>query len=293
MRFFPIQPSRAVRPALPVVLSLLLVSCAALESLLTPPREPTARIDRVEITGLSFDDVELTAFITVENPNTFGVTLSGYDYALDVAEGTPLAGSSSEGLAIEAEGSSSFAVPFRLSYRDVFETLSALSDRNETEYRVRLTPRFEVPVIGDVAFELSHSGVLPVLRLPEIRFDGVEVAALSLTRVDLAVTIEIRNENPAPMNLLALPYRFELGGRELVSGDLDSGREVAAGERQRRTFDVSVGLLDAGRTLYDAVVGSERLAYRFEGRLTFAIDLPLVEPVTIPILLSGNERVAR
>ncbi|MFW5994825.1 MAG: LEA type 2 family protein [Spirochaetia bacterium] len=289
MHSFLKSTGRLWRCALLVLIPALLLSCAGLEALLAPPQEPSARIDRVDITGLSFEDVELTALVTVENPNGFGVELSGYDYTLDVADGTPLSGSSSDGLSIAADASSSFEVPFRVGYADLFDTVAALRDQNETDYRVALTPYFDVPVLGEVAFDLSKEGTLPILRLPRVRFAGIELADLSMTSADLTVAIEIENDNATDINLHSLPYRFELDGRRLVSGDMDAGGSVPAGETRRRTIRASIGVMEAGTSVWNALTRGRRLPYRFEGELTFGIDLPLVEPVTIPFSFAGED----
>lgn len=291
MHVFPKWTGRLWRCALFTVFSALLLSCAGLEALLAPPQEPSARIDRVEITALSFEDVELTALVTVENPNGFGVELSGYDYALDIADGTPLSGSSPEGLSVAAEASGSFEVPFRVAYSDLLDTVAALRGRNETDYRVSLTPYFEVPVLGEVAFDLSSEGTLPILRLPRVRFAGIELADLSMTRAELAVAIEIENDNATDINLQTFPYSFELDGRRLVSGDMDAGGEIPAGETRRRTIRASIGVIEAGTSVWNALTGSGSVPYRFEGSMTFGIDFPLVEPVTIPLSFAGNEEV--
>ncbi len=283
---------------------VVLGGCAALGDGLQPPQRPEAVVTSAEITALSFESAEITAQVRIDNPNPFGVTLSGISYALGIEDATPLQGLIDREITIPPDDSSSIEVPLRVGWSELYDSVRALADRNETAYSLELTPVVSVPVLGTVELPLRTEGSLPLLRLPEPAFAGIEVRSIGLTGAELGVSFELNNPNSVALLLRELPYSLELGGRRIVSGDIadiegpedfdrvdgpDAEAVLDAEDSARYTVVASLAFLEVGRVVRDAVVAHEPLAYRFEGELTFGVALPLVEPTTVPFSFSGRE----
>ncbi|GEM_PF-570773 len=264
-------------------------SCAGFEGLMQRPARPEARITAAEITDLSFDAVELTATVRVDNPNPFGVSVAGIRYALDIAAARPLSGVSDRNIEIPAEDSSSLELPLRVAYVELYEMVSALAGQNEIGYGLELIPVVEVPVVGRVELPLQTDGTIPLLRLPQVAFGGIELRSLGPINAELAVLLEIDNPNSVALLVQSLPYTLEVDGRPILSGNLDDAGALQAGGNTRRTLMASVGLLDVGRTMWAAIVDGGRLPYRLEGSFTFGVDLPFVESTTVPFLFAGEQ----
>ncbi len=294
-------------PTKPILLiglvTALLGACAALGDGLQPPQRPEAAVTSAEITALSFEAAELTARVRVDNPNAFGVTLAGISYALGIEDAEPLQGQIEHEIEIPPTESGSIEVPVRVAWAELYDSVRVLADRNETAYSLELTPVVAVPVLGRMELPLRTKGSLPLLRLPELGFAGIEVRSLGLTTAELGVSFELNNPNSVALSLHELPYDLELGGRRVASGNIADiegieieGAEGTEGEavldaegRARYTVVASLAFIEAGRAVWETVAAREPLAYRLEGALTFGVALPLVEPTTIPFSFSGSE----
>ncbi len=283
------RPSLPTTAIIPLAV-LLLTGCAAVQPLLRTPSAPRAEIIAAELTDLSFDSAELSATIEVENPNAFGVTLAAIDYALTIEEAVPLSGRADKNLAIAAEGTSAVVLPVRVSYGELYRSVTALRDKTETTYRLELTPLIEVPVIGPVELPLQASGSIPLLRLPQVAFGGIEVSRLGLTGMELAIAFEVENPNPAAIRFEAVPYALEIAGHRVLSGTLDDGEVIGGSETIQQRLITEVRWIDAGLGVRDLIVAEGRVPYRFDGSLTFATDLPFVGSTTVPFEFSGDSR---
>ena len=297
---------RATRPTVPaagraipaartgLVLALLLVfsGCAGLEYLLSPPERPTAEILSVDLTGLSFDYAEATAVVEVRNSNDVALDMDSLTYSMSIGDFVPVSGNAvtgDSGLRIPAEGSVDVEVPMRVTYEDLFSSVSGIADRSETEYTATVVPAVSVPLLGVVELPLEHTGTIPVLRLPELSFDGIELRSVGLSSAKLGIGMRIDNPNDAALIPRSLPYEFAIDGRTILSGDLDVDAVVEGNAETRQVLTVEIPFFDVGRSFRDAIFGEAPLAYSLDGSFTFGLDLPLVPDTTIPFSFDGNQ----
>ncbi len=281
-----------LRPAVGMALLAVITGCAGLEYLLSPPDRPTAEILSVDLTGLSFDHAEVTAVVELRNTNDFVLELNGLAYSMRVGEFVPVSGnavSDDSGLTIPAEGAVDVQLPMRVAYEDLFSSVSGIADRSETEYTVTIVPAVSVPLFGNVELPLEHTGSIPVLRLPELAFDGIELRSVGLSSAELGIGILVDNPNDAAVIPRSLPYEFALDGRTIVSGDLDLSRPVEGESGARHVLVAEIPFFDVGRSFRDAIFREAPLVYRLEGAFTFGIDLPFVPETRVPFSFSGEQ----
>ncbi len=292
-----ISAAGTVRASLTLVLILMLAGCAGLEHLLSPPDRPTAEVQSVDLTGLSFDHAEVTALVEVSNTNDFALDLNGLSYSMRIGDFVPVSGnavSDDSRLSIPADGSTEVEVAMRVAYEELFSSVSGIADRTETQYTATFVPSVSVPLFGVVELPLEHAGTIPVLRLPEISFDGIELRSVGLSSAELGIAILIDNPNETLVIPRSLPYEFALDGRTVVSGNLDAERTVGAESLDRQVLTVEIPFFDVGRSFRDAIVGEAPLAYRFEGAFTFSVgggELPSVPDTTLPFSFSGSQEL--
>ncbi|TVQ25890.1 MAG: hypothetical protein EA383_06855 [Spirochaetaceae bacterium] len=264
--------------------------CALLEQFLVPPRAPTARVDAVRMTDLTFEYVELTADITLSNPNSFALELARLAYAVDIDDSRPVSGRSNRTVALAAEGDAQTELTVQLRYEDLFASASSLANRSETAYRLEMVPGFDVPVLGPVDIPLSWEGTIPVLRMPSVRFDGLSLESVSFLGAQIAIGFEISNPNAVSLNPDTMRFSFSIDGREITDGRLDEQASVAAESSARRTILVDLRFLETGDAVRRIIQGSGRIPYTFEGELAFGLDLPFLSVTRIPFSLSGETR---
>lgn len=93
---------------------MIFLSCSALNQMLNSVKRPTVAVDRVHISGLSFDDIDLLFDLKVNNPNSIKVSLAGFDYDFFLNGNSFVKGQQDKGLNIEAKGESIVQIPINL-----------------------------------------------------------------------------------------------------------------------------------------------------------------------------------
>jgi LEA14-like dessication related protein len=149
--------------ALACSLVMLLASCAGIPGLVERPR---VAVDRTEVTGLNLRTAEIRVRFEVENPNSFGLDLSGLDYALDVAGRTLFEGDRRERLTFGPGERGFVDLPISVRYEDVYQVARDIyrgGGRDQVGYTVRAGLRFQAPLVGELRVPAEARGEIPLL----------------------------------------------------------------------------------------------------------------------------------
>lgn len=276
-----------------MVAVLSLSGCAVLRQIIPTVERPTARVDSVRLTRLSFTDAELTTSVAIDNPNAIGISLTGLSYALDVEGVRFLAGEQERGLAIEAFGESIVQLPLNLVFANLVETIGAVRELDEAAYAVELALMFDLPILGSVTLPLRREGTFPIVRRPTIRVTSLELESINLSGARLVLGFEVANPNVFAFDVEELGYAFSVGDRVWADGALDQPRTVPANGATEVTASFGVSFSAFGRTVRDLLLGDDAIAYSFAANARVNPQIDLIPTVELPFTRSGEIPVRR
>lgn len=148
----------------PGLAAVLLGACAGLLGAVGV-EEPRVSVASTRVTGVSLDAANLEVRFRIENPNDFGLNLSGLDYELDVADRTLFRGDRRERLRLEPLGEGFVELPLTVRYSDLYRVAQDLwRSGDDVGYTLRAGLRFEAPVVGDLRVPVEARGDLPLPR---------------------------------------------------------------------------------------------------------------------------------
>jgi LEA14-like dessication related protein len=271
---------------------LVLAGCASLKELVSIER-PNATLTDVSLTSISFSQADLLAEITVENPNPVGIRMAGFAYTLEVEGSTLLSGDHSDRLEIESFGESIIELPVSVRFRDLFDISYAMVDKDEAGYRLGVTLRFDVPVLGAITVPLEREGRFPVIRLPDIRISSLRLKSISITGADLELDLGVSNRNAFGARISSLQYALEIHDQVWIDGRNDRGFDLPARGEGQLTIPFSLSFRAFGRTVRDLLLGDNDLDYSFEGAIVIQASLPLMHEAELPVSFSGTIPLSR
>ena len=136
------------------VILLGITSCEVLGDIIS---KPTARVDSVEIIGVSMNGVEITVNVEIDNPNSVGLTLDAYDYSLIVEEKNIVTGRREESVSLKANGKSILPIPIELKFGDLAAAGSSLLNDDSLPVTAALGLEVALPYVGTVRLDVSGS----------------------------------------------------------------------------------------------------------------------------------------
>ena len=191
----------------------LIMSCATLEQLVVPP---DVKVENVDIAGFSFEDVTLDFGLLVSNPNAFGVNLEGFTYQFAVEGKEFLSADETRQIDIAAAGNSNVSIPVTINFKQLYNLMQQTKDLDSLSYDLvgKLHPSGMLSAF-DIPFK--KSGSLPNVRIPEIKFSGVQIKKMGFTGIDLEVGLDLVNNNIFGFDIGKLNYDIALAGSQLIN----------------------------------------------------------------------------
>jgi LEA14-like dessication related protein len=114
---------------------LVTVSCGC--SLLL--KEPKVSLTRTSVIGVDMAGADIECALSIDNPNSFDLTLKGYSYDLRVMSLPLAAGGLQESLPIPAGKQTDMRLPIRVKYADLMAILKRRPDPDHIPYQLRAT----------------------------------------------------------------------------------------------------------------------------------------------------------
>lgn len=134
MKQFSFQPT-TVWQILCLGWMLMLSACAGLPG--KEIIEPEVFVRDFEITELTLSGLEGIISLDVKNPNDVRLGARSLDYVFYIADNEVLSGATDENFSIPAFGQETIALPIRISYQDLLNTLPTLLRTKSADYTVK------------------------------------------------------------------------------------------------------------------------------------------------------------
>ncbi len=273
-------------------LIILSVNCTVIKDL-THIEKPEVTVQKVRMTGLSFQDISLAFDIGIDNPNKLAVSLAGLTYQLFLNDNSFLQGNQDKELNIEAKGKSMVEIPVTLSFADIYKTFNTLEGQDSTRYRIDIGLLFNLPVLGKTTLPLKKEGDLPLLKWPSIRVDALTVQKFNITSATLNLRLQMKNPNSLNLLLQKINYNFSVNGKSWLNGISDTPQDISSHGNTYLNIPVSLNFLQMGQTLYQMISGQQEMNYNLSGNLNLGSSNELLQNVTLPFDNEGKISVQK
>ncbi len=266
-----------LRPVTVVLLTVFLASCATLQGMVDV-QKPTARVAGVSIGALSLDQATLLVDVAVANPNAFALDAAGFDMDLAIG-GQQLASvkQPDSSVSVPANGEESVQLPVTLKFSDIAAAVGGLSGKNQVDYALNGRVMIDLPVLGNMEIPLNFSDILPVPKLPEIRFSNISLSDVSWSGAKLLVSLDVENPNTFGIDLNSLAYSLKAEGKTLGAGAVNQIK-LEQGQAQKVDIPLEVSLTNLGISLFRMLSGGDAVNVGIDGSADVAPDIGIWKP---------------
>lgn len=282
----------------PVTVSLLLFSalifissCGALRDA-ADIREPSVTFSEMTIQNINFDGVTLLFNFDVENPNRFNVNTEQYSYEFFINDQSFLTGSREEPVRIERESSTTVQVPVSLNFSEVYQTFSSVLRQDSLSYQLSTEVEFDLALAGKRRVPVTAGGKIPIPRMPQVNFGGVDVKELSFSGAEVEISFSVSNPNPFGISVDNAAYQLVVNGREWLDTTLDQDIRVEGDEYREIKIPIRLGTSQLGPALLEMMSGNTTFNYEVKGEAEVSADIEGFPGAQLfPFELSGQYRL--
>lgn len=266
----------------------LTAGCSTLEDLAGSVQKPELSVTDVRVTDFSFEDIELTYDVQIDNPNAVSVDMSSYNYDFKLNDRTFVDGQQKRANKIEASGSSTLEVPVRLNFQKVYEGMRTLATAEEAAYEFLGSVSFDLPVLGVTPVSFSRRGNIPMVKVPGIKIQNLEIQNLSLSSADLVLNMEFHNPNAFGILVNSFDYSLSINGNRWAGGKALQNLNISEDGVTSMEIPISLNITEIGISAYRLLTGSGDLNYQLNGTFDLGTDHPLLGRTNFNLNRSGT-----
>jgi LEA14-like dessication related protein len=216
---------------------------------------PTVDFDTLDVTDISFQDIDVDFVFWVNNPNPIDIALDSLSYNLGFEAINVISGADSDGFNIRALTGSEFRMPVNLNFSDAWNAVEATRGEDMIDFSLDGSFGFDTEY-GPLDLPYQTGGEFPALRIPSITLGALRVADVDIFGGTATVDIDMNvdNDHESDLNLDAFAYDITLDGNGVADGILNSLGSVAGASSATMTLPVEINLLSLGTSAYSAIV---------------------------------------
>jgi LEA14-like dessication related protein len=271
---------------------IFFLNCSTLQELANI-QKPVVTLDRVQITGLTFDDITLKFDIAIDNPNQLSVNLAGFDYDFLLNGRSFIQGQQHDELKIQAQSKSIVELPVNLIFKDLYNSYQDLENSDSTDYQLKVGLLFDLPVLGQTKIPVSMKGRLPLIKIPTVAIESLHLTKLNLTSANLQLKVILDNPNSVSLLLNRINYKFIVNGIEWITGLDENQQAIEQNAKSTLGIPIQLNFFQIGQTAYNLISGNTAVNYKMEGSLNIGTSGGLIQNQNVTFTQSGKMPIQR
>jgi len=252
-----------------IIICLSLTTCETLQTIIL---QPIISFHSVRLEGINLNGVQLLNFIQIENPNGFEIPFPEIGWDLFVNANSFISGVIRNNQRLRARDSTLVEVPVNLDYLGVFNSFASLIGSREFNYKTAFALRFNLPVLGNMVWNLEHEGIIPLPQLPRISAPSMRIGSSSLTGTEIIVSINVNNPNGFPIPTPKISYDYQVNRNSFIRGNVENEAPLSPSSNSQINIPIAINYLDLFQSFASLITAREVASNLV---LTCDFDIPL------------------
>ncbi|MCL2806427.1 MAG: LEA type 2 family protein [Treponema sp.] len=236
---------------------LTMTTCQTLLAASSILQDPVVSIHSVELANLSINGLQLLCKVQLENPNSFEISFPETDWELFVNANSFVSGTIRNNNRIRARNTTLVEVPVNLNFLEIINTFRSLVGSRQTDYKVALGVKFNLPVIGEKVWNLAHEGSIPMPQLPSLSAPTMTVGTPNLTGAEVVITLNFVNPNVFDIPSPKITYDYQINRTSFIRGVVENDTPLAASSTTPISFKLMVNYADLFRSFVTLLTARE------------------------------------
>lgn len=222
---------------------------------------PVVRVSAITVTGISAEEIKLLANITLENSIPVGISIDSIAYIVFIDNKQIAYSLYPKVVHIHANGRSTVALPVSLSYKKVEGLFERLHKAGKDSTRMKINLLLYSSFIPADSAWVHIKQNIPVVVLPAIHFEKLQVEKLTASGAQVQVTFMAVNDNTMRFSFRDSKYKVRFENHKALEGILLQTILLPAKDSVRVTIPLDLNVNAIGYTLIDYIRKGSNMKY--------------------------------
>ena len=221
-----------------------------------------------QVQELSPAGLKLVFYITIKNISSKTYYLSRYTYRFVVnqQEYLQMQTSLDNTIRINAGDETLIALPVKITYRLLFQTIPGLQNRSRVQCYLTGMLAFADKKKERGRLPFSFSAEFPLFKEPQLQLVGLTIRALTIGGADLSFELQIQNNNDFELLPERINYKVAVGGHPIGDDHVRGDKSVAAQGEKIFSLPFLLNFFEVGKDVY-AFLQQDRVSCQLSGEI--------------------------
>ena len=220
-------------------------------------QEPVISLDSIELAGIDYTGVKLLCKVQIDNPNDFEIPYPQISWEAFIGKDSFTSGQTSENSNIEAQKTAIAEIPVSLEYLDIFNSFPLLKGTVQTDYRLDLALKFNIPELKNRVWNLQAEGIFPMLKAPVIGASIMRVEKIDPSAVEWFVSVNLENPNDFELPPPRHSFIYEINYTPFIRRTVTNRMPIAPSSSEPVIFGLLVYYVDVWRVFPELWVSGD------------------------------------
>ncbi len=272
-------------------LLITVTGCGLFQSL-SSMTAPTVTFKDFRVDGFTFEGMDFLFDFEVMNPNRVEIKAESYRYEFFINDESLISGNRVEQVELKPRDSRTIQVPVAMNFQQLYRAGQSVVNSDSIRYQLETEVEFDLPVMGSRRVPVKAEGYLPVVRIPQISFEGFDIKSFSLNGAEFEARLRVVNPNSFGFRFMNVGYKLEVNNNEWVDSTFDDAIRIGANSDAEVRIPVRLSGASLGSAVLQILSGEQSFNYTISGGGEIDLDLPYVRDTAfLPFEFSGQHRL--
>ncbi len=223
-----------------------------------------------QVENLSAKSLNYVFYLNIKNVSSKSYYLTRYRYrfVVDEREYLQLSTSLSEGVDIRPSATTMVAVPVKITYEHLFQTIDGISGMDSASCYLMGELFFSDGRKERGSLPIAFNGEFPIFRVPEVEILSLDANTISIAGADLDFHVKFINRNSFNLRVYKITYSLKFDGFLVDQGQIDGDKNIDARGEKVFMIHLLLNFFEVGKELYSVLQKSD-LDAAFSGEIEF------------------------
>ena len=231
---------------------------------------PRVELSKIEISSITSEKMEMTANILIKNEIPISFKVDSLQYRILINGREVMKDHYKKSIDLKSSDTSLISLPITIFSHDLASVLKSNERENNDSVEYSFKVSFFTSLIFRKHFNIDIEKYLPLVYIPEIKTNHIEIKSLNFSRADIQLHLSIENRNVFPIKAKDIAYQLSIEDNQLIKGTIPGLTDIKAKSNTELTIPFTVSIKEAGKTFFELLKKGSDVKYKLH--LLFRID---------------------
>jgi len=249
---------------------------------------PKVAMSVIEVNSLSAEKADLSVGVLIKNQLPITIKADSFQYQLYINDAEIIKTRYKKTILLEANDSSWITLPVTVLKHDVDSVIKANEKRGIDSVEYKLNATFVTDLIFKKKFSVSVKRFLPLIHIPDLKVNRVEIDSLNFKRAAVTLDVDIRNDNVFDIKVKDYSYEAQIEDHEWIKGTIKGITDIKAKATTGIEIPMTISLKEVGKTIGKLLRKGKNVNYKLTLKFQMESDVDMLKHSKAIVKSSGS-----